>query len=67
MALEKPGKLRNFFLLLCGHPVILTLQASLLFAQRVRLLVLNVAFSRHVIRFLTFVLCDMAGIHNLFF
>jgi len=22
MALEKPGKLREFFLLLCGHPVV---------------------------------------------
>jgi len=23
MALEKPGKLREFFLLLCGHPVVI--------------------------------------------
>jgi len=28
MALEKPGKLREFFLLLCGHPVILTLSVA---------------------------------------
>jgi len=25
MALEKPGKLREFFLLLCGHPVVVNM------------------------------------------